>query len=73
MFFTTLERTHRPILKASPDDIWFHVNGKPSEHIVMQVLQLWDKKQKRDAITQDALLCSTVQVQKRKRLGNCLY
>lgn len=44
---------------SDPDDIWFHINNKASEHVVLSVPNeiSFTKKQMKDAITQGALLC----------------
>jgi len=43
--------------QAESKDIWFHVEGAPSAHVIMEVGESWDKKQMRNAITQGAVLC----------------
>lgn len=41
---------------AQPDDIWFHVEGRSSAHVVLSAIQ-GNKKQRRAAIVQGAVLC----------------
>jgi predicted ribosome quality control (RQC) complex YloA/Tae2 family protein len=44
---------------ASPDDLWFHVDNLPSEHVVASIPidKKIDKKQLGKIVTQGALLC----------------
>jgi predicted ribosome quality control (RQC) complex YloA/Tae2 family protein len=44
---------------SQPDDIWFHIDNLPSEHIVatLPVDNNFDKKQLKKIITQGAVLC----------------
>ena len=44
---------------SQPDDIWFHVDNLPSEHVVASVPtdKKLDKKQLAKIITQGAVLC----------------
>ena len=42
---------------AGPDDIWFHLDGHPSEHVVASIPDDLDKKQILKIATQGALLC----------------
>ena len=43
---------------SEPDDIWFHVDGFPSGHVVLATSHLdLNKKQKQQAIVQGAVLC----------------
>uniref|UniRef100_A0A6C0L816 NFACT RNA-binding domain-containing protein n=1 Tax=viral metagenome TaxID=1070528 RepID=A0A6C0L816_9ZZZZ len=44
---------------AGPDDIWFHLDGHPSEHVVASIPDgtSLDKKQILKIATQGALLC----------------
>jgi predicted ribosome quality control (RQC) complex YloA/Tae2 family protein len=44
---------------SNPDDIWFHVDNLPSEHIVATIPEdvNIDKKQLGKIVTQGALLC----------------
>jgi predicted ribosome quality control (RQC) complex YloA/Tae2 family protein len=44
---------------ASPDDIWFHIDGSSSCHVIASICEntTFDKKDKRYIIKQGALLC----------------
>ena len=47
------------IIDASGEnDVWFHIEGFPSGHVIARIDDLTiDKKQKRDIVTQGAVLC----------------
>lgn len=42
---------------AGPDDIWFHLDSLPSEHVVASIPEGLDKKQILKIATQGAVLC----------------
>ena len=47
--------------ESNPNDLWFHLYGESSCHVIAMIdpeVKL-DKKQKRQIITQGALLCKT--------------
>lgn len=45
--------------EASVNDLWFHINGEPSGHVIAKIPENIDftKKQLRQIITQGALVC----------------
>ena len=53
------QRENFNIIDASNDnDVWFHVEGFPSGHVVARIADMaMDKKQKRDVVKQGAVLC----------------
>lgn len=60
---------------SQPDDIWFHLHGESSSHIVADIpndLKL-DKKQKRQVITQGAVLCKQHSKYKSLKDVNIIY
>lgn len=44
---------------SNPNDLWFHLSGESSSHVIacLPANKKLDKKQKRQIITQGALLC----------------
>ena len=44
---------------GSPNDIWFHINGEPSCHVIAMLEEniKYNKKELRQIVTQGALLC----------------
>jgi len=42
---------------ANPNDIWFHLDSLPSEHVVATIPEGLDKKQVLKIATQGAVLC----------------
>jgi len=44
---------------AEPDDVWFHISDKPSEHVVASIPMdiAIDKKQLHKIVTQGAVIC----------------
>jgi predicted ribosome quality control (RQC) complex YloA/Tae2 family protein len=42
---------------SSPHDIWFHVNGLPSCHVVAKIPEDMDRKDIRSVIKRGAILC----------------
>jgi predicted ribosome quality control (RQC) complex YloA/Tae2 family protein len=42
---------------AGPDDIWFHLDNLPSEHVIATIPEDLDKKQILKIATQGAVLC----------------
>ena len=45
---------------ASPSDMWFHVEGKPSGHIIASIPEDTNKKELQAIVKQGALLCKQV-------------
>lgn len=45
---------------ASPNDLWFHVEGKPSGHIIASIPEDTNKKELQAIVKQGALLCKQV-------------
>jgi predicted ribosome quality control (RQC) complex YloA/Tae2 family protein len=46
---------------AKPDDIWFHVSGETSAHVIASLpVEKIDKKQKLHLVKQGALLCKNI-------------
>ena len=64
---------------ASPDDIWFHVDGYPSGHVVLECAHLvtapggLTRKQKHDLVVQGAVLCKRQSKQKSASRVPVLY
>ena len=42
---------------ADPHDIWFHVDGMPSCHVIARIDESWNRKQLPYIIKQGAVLC----------------
>lgn len=42
---------------ALPDDIWFHIEGRPSLHVIVTIPERANKKQIARIITQGACIC----------------
>jgi predicted ribosome quality control (RQC) complex YloA/Tae2 family protein len=60
---------------ASPDDIWFHVDGSPSGHVIAEYghLEGLTRKQKHDVVVQGAVLCKRHSKQKSASRVPVLY
>jgi predicted ribosome quality control (RQC) complex YloA/Tae2 family protein len=60
---------------ASPDDIWFHVDGSPSGHVIAECghLEGLTRKQKHDVVVQGAVLCKRHSKQKSASRVPVLY
>jgi predicted ribosome quality control (RQC) complex YloA/Tae2 family protein len=54
---TNAEDNFNVIGKGDPNDLWFHVNGISSCHVVMKHADMVDKKTTRMLIKKGALLC----------------
>ena len=60
---------------SNPNDIWFHLYGESSCHVIASInpeIKL-DKKQKRQIITQGALLCKQNSRHKSAKNVNIIY
>tara|TARA_B100000900_G_C20270121_1_gene589658 strand:+ start:203 stop:556 length:354 start_codon:yes stop_codon:yes gene_type:complete len=60
---------------SNPNDIWFHLYGESSCHVIATInpeIKL-DKKQKRQIITQGALLCKQNSRHKSAKNVNIIY
>lgn len=60
---------------SNPNDIWFHLYGESSCHVIASInpeIKL-DKKQKRQIITQGALLCKQNSKHKSSKNVNIIY
>lgn len=42
---------------SAPEDLWFHVNGLPSCHVVAKIPEDMDRKDIRSVIKRGAILC----------------
>ena len=61
--------------ESNPNDLWFHLYGESSCHVVASIdpeVKL-DKKQKRQIITQGALLCKQNTKYKSSKHVNIIY
>jgi predicted ribosome quality control (RQC) complex YloA/Tae2 family protein len=54
---TSAEDNFNVISRGEPNDLWFHVNGVSSCHVVMKLDNMVDKKTTRTLIKKGALLC----------------
>lgn len=60
---------------SEPNDLWFHLYGESSCHVIASInteIKL-DKKQKRQIITQGALLCKQYSRHKSAKNVNIIY
>ena len=60
---------------SEPNDLWFHLYGESSCHVIASInteIKL-DKKQKRQIITQGALLCKQYSRHKSSKNVNIIY
>lgn len=60
---------------SNPSDLWFHLSGESSSHVIASLPfnQKLDKKQKRQIITQGALLCKQHSKHKSLPKTNIIY
>jgi predicted ribosome quality control (RQC) complex YloA/Tae2 family protein len=42
---------------ANPEDVWFHINARPSEHVIASIPDGLNKKQLNKIIVQGAVIC----------------
>ena len=59
---------------SEPNDIWFHLADYSSSHVVAQIPDIkLDKKQKRQIITQGAVICKENSKSKSKKGVSIIY
>lgn len=60
---------------ASENDLWFHIDGEPSGHVIAKIPENSDftKKQLRQIVTQGALVCKENSKYKSQRNVDIVY